>query len=83
MKPAPGAECGQEFNLWNRELVFTVTIGQTDFLDCVTKKDFIVAVTSHEKITERRLFLYEVSNNPDYRNYGSLSVSLINSPPLK
>ena len=50
MKPTPRAECGQEFNLLNRELVLTVTIGQTDFLDCITKKDFIVADGSHEKV---------------------------------
>ena len=42
MKRTPRAKYGQEFNLWDRELVLTVTIGQTDFLDCITKKDFML-----------------------------------------
>ena len=82
MKRTPGAACGQEFNLLDRELVLTVTVGQTGFLDCITKKDCMTAGASRENVAERRLFMYEVSDNPDYQDYGSLTVSLINFPPL-
>jgi len=82
MQHTPRVECGQEFNLLNRELVLTVTVAQTDFLDCITKKDFMTAAASREKVAERHLFMYEVSGNPDYRDYAGLSVTLINFPPV-
>jgi hypothetical protein len=78
----PKVECGQEFHLENRELILTVTVGDVGYLDCITKKDFMTAGQSRKKVAERRLFMYEVSDNPDYRDYGGLSISFINFPML-
>ena len=83
MQHTPRVECGQMFNLLNRELVLTVKIRQTDFLDCITKKNFMTAGSLRKKVAESRWFMFEVSDNPDYQDYRGLSVSLINfAPPL-
>jgi hypothetical protein len=42
----------------------------------------MAAGTSGKKVAERRWFLFEVSENPDYQDYSGLSVSLINFAPL-
>jgi hypothetical protein len=78
----PKVECGQTDIMRGHALLLTVTIKHSEHIDCLTRNDSMSVDRSGKQVAEWRRYMFETSQNPDYQDYGGLSVSLVNYPLL-